>query len=94
MSTFQNSRFKLAEMSTEITIAETFVDRCLIALNDGQLTAEEASMVSGGHRAAKRVADTCLQLHGSYGYMVSTRSPVPTPIRGSPRSTESTRQRS
>jgi alkylation response protein AidB-like acyl-CoA dehydrogenase len=67
---FQNSRFKLAEMHTEITIAETFVDRCVAALNDGTLTAEEAAMAKWWcTEMQKRVADACVQLHGGYGYM-------------------------
>ena len=44
IGSFQNSRFELAEMHTEITIAEVFLDRCIDALNRGELTAEEASM--------------------------------------------------
>ena len=67
---FQNSRFKLAEMETEITIGETFVDRCIMALNEGTLTAEEASMAKWWlTELQKKVADTCVQLHGGYGYM-------------------------
>jgi alkylation response protein AidB-like acyl-CoA dehydrogenase len=67
---FQNSRFKLAEMETEITIAETFVDRCVLALNEGTLTAEEAAMAKWWcTELQKRVADACVQLHGGYGYM-------------------------
>ncbi|MEZ5347823.1 MAG: acyl-CoA dehydrogenase family protein [Microthrixaceae bacterium] len=70
IGTFQNSRFKLAEMQTEITIAETFIDRCIMALNDSRLTADEASMAKWWcTELQKRVADTCLQLHGGYGYM-------------------------
>ena len=67
---FQNSRFKLAEMETEITIGETFVDRCIMALNEGTLTAEEASMAKWWlTELQKKVADACVQLHGGYGYM-------------------------
>jgi len=70
VGTFQNSRFRLAEMETEITIAETFVDRCVQALNEGLLTAEEAAMAKWWcTELQKRVADTCVQLHGGYGYM-------------------------
>ncbi|HEY9558247.1 MAG TPA: acyl-CoA dehydrogenase family protein, partial [Acidimicrobiales bacterium] len=39
IGTFQNSRFKLAEMATEVAVAQTFVDRCVLALNAGELTA-------------------------------------------------------
>ena len=70
IGSFQNSRFKLAEMHTEITIAETFVDRCVAALNAGTLTAEEAAMAKWWcTELQKRVADLGVQLHGGYGYM-------------------------
>ncbi len=70
IGSFQNSRFRLAEMATEIEIAQTFVDRCILALNEGQLTAEEAAMAKWWcTELTKRVVDTCLQLHGGYGYM-------------------------
>ena len=70
IGTFQNSRFKLAEMATEIDIAQTYVDRAVLALNDGVLTAEEAAMAKWWcTELQKRVIDTCLQLHGGYGYM-------------------------
>ena len=70
IGSFQNSRFKLAEMETEITIAEVFVDRCVAALNDRALTAEEAAMAKWWcTELQKRVADACVQLHGGYGYM-------------------------
>jgi len=70
IGSFQNSRFKLAEMLTEITIAETFVDRCVAGLNEGTLTAEEAAMAKWWTtELQKKVADTCVQLHGGYGYM-------------------------
>lgn len=67
---FQNSRFKLAEMATEIEIARVFVDRCIEALNAGELTAETAAMAKWWTTELQgRVMDQCLQLHGGYGYM-------------------------
>ena len=70
IGSFQNSRFRLAEMATEVEIAQTFVDRCILALNEGTLTAEEAAMAKWWcTELQKRVVDTCLQLHGGYGYM-------------------------
>ena len=70
IGSFQNSRFQLAEMETEITIAETFVDRCVAALNEGTLTAEEAAMAKWWcTELQKRVADVGVQLHGGYGFM-------------------------
>ncbi len=75
IGTFQNSRFKLAEMATEIEIGQSFVDRCVLALNDAQLTAEEAAMAKWWCTELQgRVADNCVQLHGGYGYM--TEYPV------------------
>jgi len=70
IGSFQNSRFRLAEMATEVEIAQTFVDRCVLALNDGTLTAQEAAMAKWWcTELQQRVVDTCLQLHGGYGYM-------------------------
>lgn len=70
IGSFQNSRFRLAEMATEITIGETFIDRCVMAHNAGELTAEEASMAKWwGTDLQGRVVDACVQLHGGYGYM-------------------------
>ena len=68
---FQNSRFKLAEMKTEIEIARVFIDRCIMELNAGDLTAEEAAMAKWWTTDLQvRVMDQCLQLHGGYGYML------------------------
>ncbi len=70
IGSFQNSRFRLAEMATELEIGQTFVDRCILALNAGRLTAEEAAMAKWWcTELQKRVVDGCVQLHGGYGYM-------------------------
>jgi alkylation response protein AidB-like acyl-CoA dehydrogenase len=67
---FQNTRFRMAEMATEIELGQTFIDRCVLALNDGELTAEEASMAKWWCTELQgRVVDACVQLHGGYGYM-------------------------
>ncbi len=71
IGSFQNSRFRLAEMETELTIAQAFIDRCVVALNASELTAEEAAMAKWWcTELQKRVVDTCVQLHGGYGYML------------------------
>lgn len=71
IGSFQNSRFKLAEMKTEIQVARIFIDRAIEALNAGELTAEEAAMAKWWTTdLQKRVMDECLQLHGGYGYML------------------------
>ncbi len=71
IGTFQHSRFRLAEMATEIEIAQTFIDRCVLALNAGELTAEEAAMAKWWCTELQgRVIDAGVQLHGGYGYML------------------------
>ncbi len=70
VGSFQNSRFKMAEMKTEIEIGFAFIDKCIMALNARELTTEEASMAKWWTTdLQKRVADECLQLFGGYGYM-------------------------
>jgi alkylation response protein AidB-like acyl-CoA dehydrogenase len=71
VGTFQNSRFKLAECQTEVEVAQTFVDRALTLHVAGELSIEQAAMAKYWCTEAQgRVVDTCLQLHGGYGYMV------------------------
>jgi alkylation response protein AidB-like acyl-CoA dehydrogenase len=71
IGSFQNSRFKLAEMKTEIEIGRVFVDRCIEELLEGTLTAEVAAMAKWWTSdLQKRVVDECVQLHGGYGYML------------------------
>jgi alkylation response protein AidB-like acyl-CoA dehydrogenase len=70
IGSFQNSRFTLAEMATEIEIGQTFVDRCVLARNEGELTAEDAAMAKWWATELQgRVVDAGVQLHGGYGYM-------------------------
>jgi acyl-CoA dehydrogenase len=67
---FQHSRFAMAEMKTELTIARTFIDDCIMALVEGMLSAEKAAMAKYWVTDLQnRVVDKCLQLHGGYGYM-------------------------
>ena len=71
IGSFQNSRFKLAEMKTEIEIGRVFIDHCIEALLEGTLTPETAAMAKWwGSDLQKRVVDECVQLHGGYGYML------------------------
>jgi alkylation response protein AidB-like acyl-CoA dehydrogenase len=70
IGSFQNTRFKLAELATEVEIGQTFVDRCTLALNDGELTAEEAAMAKLWCTELQgRAVDIGVQFHGGYGYM-------------------------
>lgn len=67
---FQNTRFKLAECKTKITVARAFLDTCISAHLKGELTAETAAMCKYWMSDTQgEVLDECLQLHGGYGYM-------------------------
>jgi len=71
VAAYQNSRFKLAEMKSEIAIGQVFVDRCIELQLKNKLAPDAAA-------AAKywtsdllcKVVDECVQLHGGYGYML------------------------
>ncbi|HZR34633.1 MAG TPA: acyl-CoA dehydrogenase family protein [Nevskia sp.] len=71
VASYQNSRFKLAEMKSEIAIGQVFVDRCIELQLKNKLAPDAAA-------AAKywtsdllcKVVDECVQLHGGYGYML------------------------
>ena len=70
IGSFQNSRFVLAEIATEVDIAEHYLDDCVRALNAGELTAVEAAKAKWWCTELQgRAVDRCLQLHGGYGYM-------------------------
>jgi len=70
IGTFQNTRFKLAELRTETQIARVFVDRCIELLLDAKLDVETAAMAKYWTTDLQcKVIDECLQLHGGYGYM-------------------------
>jgi alkylation response protein AidB-like acyl-CoA dehydrogenase len=70
IGSFQNSRFVLAEIATEVDIAQTYVDRCIGLLNADELSAEDAAKAKWWCTELQgRVVDRCLQLHGGYGYM-------------------------
>lgn len=71
VASFQNSRFKLAEMKAEIEIGQVFVDRCLEEEVAGKLSAEAAAAAKlWTSELLCRVVDEGLQLHGGYGYML------------------------
>ena len=70
VGTFQNSRFVLAEIATELDVAQHYVDDCVRALNDGELTAVDAAKAKWWTTELQgRALDRCLQLHGGYGFM-------------------------
>ena len=67
---FQNTRFKMAEMKTEIEVGWAFVDQCLARHIKGELDAAGGAMSKLWTTEMQgRVVDTCVQLHGGYGFM-------------------------
>ncbi|HZE48757.1 MAG TPA: acyl-CoA dehydrogenase family protein [Jatrophihabitantaceae bacterium] len=67
---FQHNRFLLAELATEVTIARTFIDRCIEDHNAEALDIPTAAMAKWWTTELQtKVVDRCLQLHGGYGYM-------------------------
>ncbi|MFJ9391218.1 acyl-CoA dehydrogenase family protein [Nocardioides sp. NPDC101246] len=67
----QATRFRLAELVTEVDITQTYVDRCIVAHNDGDLSAVDAAKAKWWSTELQgRVVDACVQLHGGYGYML------------------------
>lgn len=71
VANFQNTRFELAEMDTEVTITQVFVDRCVTLHRSGQLSVADAAKAKWwASDVLKRVVDRCVQLHGGYGYML------------------------
>ena len=70
VAAYQNTRFKLAELQTEVQIGRVFVDRCLELLLAGELDTATASMAKYWCSDLQcKVMDECVQLHGGYGFM-------------------------
>lgn len=70
IAAFQNTRFRMADMRTEIDVAQAFVDQCVLEHNDGELSADNAAKAKlFTSELEGRVMDQCVQLHGGAGYM-------------------------
>jgi alkylation response protein AidB-like acyl-CoA dehydrogenase len=70
IGTFQVNRHALAQMFTEMDVIQTYVDKGIMAVNAGELTADEAAGAKWWATEAQwRIVDRCLQLHGGYGYV-------------------------
>lgn len=70
VGTFQDARFKMADMRANIDAVQAFVDNCVLLHNAGNLSAELAAEVKYlATELEGRVLDTCVQLHGGAGYM-------------------------
>ncbi len=70
IASFQNTKFELADIATEIDVTQPFIDRCVMQLNAGELSAADGAKAKlWGSELQKRCIDRCLQLFGGYGYM-------------------------
>jgi acyl-CoA dehydrogenase len=70
VAAFQNTQFKLAELRTELDVAQSYVDQCVAAFNAGQLTAVDAAKAKLVTSELQiKAADVGVQLHGGAGYM-------------------------
>ncbi len=71
IGSFQHNRFVLAEMATEVEIAQTYLEKAVLEHNAGRFTIADAAMAKWWTtELQKRVVDQCVQLHGGYGYML------------------------
>jgi alkylation response protein AidB-like acyl-CoA dehydrogenase len=71
LAAFQNTQFQLADMATELDVIEAYLDKSVLALNQGELTAVDAAKGKlWATEAQRRIVDRCLQLFGGYGYMM------------------------
>lgn len=67
---FQNTRFRLAEMTTEVEITRAFLEQGIRALNDGDFDATLGAKAKWWTTELQnRIINDCLQMHGGYGYM-------------------------
>ena len=71
VSQFQNTRFKLADLKTQVEVNKAYIQQCIGKYEQGELSAVEASMAKlSTTELQSKVADECLQLFGGYGYMM------------------------
>jgi acyl-CoA dehydrogenase len=67
---FQVNRHFIAEMQTKLDAAQTYLDQCVLAANEGALTAEDAAGLKWWTSEVQwEIVDRCLQMHGGYGYI-------------------------
>ncbi len=70
LAALQNTKFKMAEMATDVRVNRAFVNECIEKFIRGALDVSSVSMAKlASTEMQNRVADGCLQLYGGYGYM-------------------------
>ncbi|CAM3736533.1 acyl-CoA dehydrogenase family protein [Tsukamurella ocularis] len=75
IGSFQHNKFLLADLVTKIEMAQAYVDQAVVAHAEGTLTAVDAAKVKYiSAEIQNQVLDSCVQLHGGYGYMREYRA--------------------
>src|SRR5206468_3868219 len=70
IGTFQVNRHALAQITIDMDVMQNYVDACIMGVNSGELTADEAAGAKWWATETQwKIMDRCLQLHGGYGYM-------------------------
>ena len=70
VGSFQYNKFTIAELSTQLDVTQAFVDACVAAHCDGELSPADAAKAKWWTAEIQnKVLDVCVQLHGGYGFM-------------------------
>ncbi|KQV73830.1 acyl-CoA dehydrogenase [Aeromicrobium sp. Root344] len=70
VGSFQHNKFLLAQLFTQVDVAQAFVDQCVRAHSEGELNAIDAAKAKWWtSQTQSEVLDHCVQLHGGYGFM-------------------------
>ncbi|MGN6688780.1 MAG: acyl-CoA dehydrogenase family protein [Actinomycetales bacterium] len=70
IGSFQHNKFLAAELVTQVEVSQAFVDQCILAHNDHELSAVDAAKAKWWTAQVQNdVLDACVQLHGGYGFM-------------------------
>jgi alkylation response protein AidB-like acyl-CoA dehydrogenase len=70
VGSFQHNKFRIAELVTQVDVTQAFVDQCVVAHVNGQLSAVDAAKAKWwSAQVQNEVTDQCVQLYGGYGYM-------------------------
>ncbi|MBY6411571.1 acyl-CoA dehydrogenase family protein [Rhodococcus sp. BP-252] len=75
IGSLQWNKFLLAELVTKLDVAQAFVDNCIVAHGNGELTAIDAAKAKWWtSQVQNEILDHCVQLHGGYGFMNEYRA--------------------
>jgi alkylation response protein AidB-like acyl-CoA dehydrogenase len=75
ISQFQNTRFKLAEVKTDIALSKALLDQNMAKFARGEMTVDDAAILKLSTTEMQlRAVNECLQLFGGYGY--TTEYPI------------------